>query len=1242
MRALVRREASPTQRLLNAVQLVRRRWRLRHAMVGATVVTGIAVAVLVAVALGMQQNGFSAGSIAASRVVVGVAVLAAVVWYVLVPWLRRVPDERVALYVEERVPQLDGAMVSAVEALGVDLPDNVRSSALTQGLVHSANEQLRRYGDAPSIEAGNLQRTGIWLASALMAAAALFTLGPDVLRQGARLVLTPWRDAEAAVPYAIGVEPGNAAIPRGTDQQITAQLRGFHSDLVELLVRRGSGDSWERIPMEATHAAGATADSTHFRARLFDLDQDAEYLVESNGVRSSVFRLTVKNLPAVKRLDVDLHYPAYTGLASEKVEDSGDIAAIIGTRAVVSVQTTLPIRGGRLVLEGDSARALTRGSDGVWRGEMTVKRDGFYRVELESEDGTRVAGAVDYVIDALEDNPPTVRFVKPGRDTRPTSTDEVLVEVAATDDYGVAKVELTYSVNGGPNQNVVLTESSRRSRDLSATHTFFLDELKLQPGDVVSYWATATDAGPPGGKRSSTSDIYFLTVRPFGRDYRQNQQGGGGGGGGSQDTPGTLTQAQREIVAATFKTDRDRETTPATEFRENVSTILMSETRLRERVEKLVQQMSRGVVQASDSGFRVLAELLPQAAREMTIAEKALGERQTTNALPPEQRALQVLERAEAVFRDIQVSRGGGGGGGGGGQQSNPEDLADLFELETDKLRNQYEEVQRGQDQAASQKSDELLERLKQLAARQQQENERQRQRGQQGASGSAGGGGQRELADEAEAMARQLERLARERQSEEMAESARRLQEAATAMRRSAAASGDAGRASGAAALDRMERARRLLEDGRRNAVTKSAQDAADRAEALVQRQKEVAKDVEGLPRAGATRPDKEQQLDTRKESLVDDVAKLEEDLDRISRDTRRERPDASRSLQEAANAIRDRRVADKIRFSRGLMRQGAPESVRNFEDQITNDLESVRDRIASAANGAMADSSGRRARALDKARDVVRGLASLDERMKEREQRGGSANGQSGQGQGSAERNQGGQPGQGTAGQNQPGQRGSQQGQGQSGQGQQGSSQQGQGQQGQGQQGQGQQGQGQQGQGQQGQGQQGQGGRQGQQGQGGAGQAMGQGQQGQGGGRGVAGGMPGAQMGGPGGGIRQFSPEDVRQFSRELRGRREDAEALRQALATTGRSTQDLDRLIGRLRALESERAFQDPQELAKLRGAVVDGFKEFEFSLRREFGEAGDDRPTLGGSDDVPLGYRDLVNEYFRSLARRPNRP
>src|SRR4029453_11001784 len=92
-----------------------------------------------------------------------------------------------------------------------------------------------------------------------------------------------------------------------------------------------------------------------------------------------------------------------------------------------------------------------------------------------------------------------------------------------------------------------------------------------------------------------------------------------------------------------------------------------------------------------------------------------------------------------------------GGGGGGGGQGQMAEDLADLFELELDKLANQYEMQQRAEQQQSDHTVDEMVEKLKELARRQQQEMERQRRLAQQGQQGGGGGSSasQRALAEE-------------------------------------------------------------------------------------------------------------------------------------------------------------------------------------------------------------------------------------------------------------------------------------------------------------------------------------------------------------------------------------------------------------------------------------------------------------------------------------------------------------
>ena len=83
----------------------------------------------------------------------------------------------------------------------------------------------------------------------------------------------------------------------------------------------------------------------------------------------------------------------------------------------------------------------------------------------------------------------------------------------------------------------------------------------------------------------------------------------------------------------------------------------------------------------------------------MKNAEGKLHAVSPDGALPPEQKALQYLQKAEEEYEtQIQIQRQqGGGGGGGGGQMA--QDLADLFEMELDKMANQYETRQQASQQ---------------------------------------------------------------------------------------------------------------------------------------------------------------------------------------------------------------------------------------------------------------------------------------------------------------------------------------------------------------------------------------------------------------------------------------------------------------------------------------------------------------------------------------------------------------
>src|SRR5207249_1718734 len=114
-------------------------------------------------------------------------------------------------------------------------------------------------------------------------------------------------------------------------------------------------------------------------------------------------------------------------------------------------------------------------------------------------------------------------------------------------------------------------------------------------------------------------------------------------------------------------------------FKENTVAIGLSQSKLREQVQELVQQMTTRL--GAGDNLRKIAEVLPKAVDEMKNAEKNLQGLKTKEAMAPEYGALRYLQQAEEMY-DLEVRRqqaGGGGGGGGGGQQM-AEDLADLFQ----------------------------------------------------------------------------------------------------------------------------------------------------------------------------------------------------------------------------------------------------------------------------------------------------------------------------------------------------------------------------------------------------------------------------------------------------------------------------------------------------------------------------------------------------------------------------------
>ncbi|MCY4074971.1 MAG: hypothetical protein OXH04_06035, partial [Acidobacteria bacterium] len=845
-----------------------------------------------------------------------------------------------------------------------------------------------------------------------------------------------------------------------------------------------------------------------------------------------------------------------------------------GTEVRLRAVPTMGTAGGQLVLDEENRTDLALGEDGSLTSSFVVEEEGFYRIDLRAPDGQLVTASPQYTIDVLTDQPPAVMFIRPGRDTTASAIEELFVEARADDDFGLRSLDLVYSVNGGPEEAVPLYDGGDDTlREVSAGHTFFLEELELEPGDFLSYYARAVDRNLAQQGADVKSDLYFIQVRRFSRDYRSGPSGGGGAGGGAGGGDArALSEAQRQVISATFNVIRDRATFTDEEFQENVVFLTLAQGRLREQVETLLRRMNSRVMPA-DRAFRSIAEMLPLAADAMRDAETALQDQDVDAALPHEQRSLQHLQRAEEAYEEVLLTMGGGGGGGGGSRASQAaEDLADLFELELDKLRNQYETLQRGEQQAADNNIDELMERLRELARRQEREAERQRRRARGQQSTQGGGAGQRALAEEAEEAARRLERLAREMNSPQMMDASRRLQEAADAMRRAAANDDNLGFAEAGAALDRLREVQERLQGEQSGRLQRDIEDQLRRANRLADEQREVRAEVADLPgMENEPRMTQLRRLLERKNEMESEVADLEREIDSTSAEFRRDERDASRRLQEAASSIRDNRLKEKIRYSRGLMRSRPGDTANAFENEIGSDIGELAEKLAEAAASVGKSEGDRMAQALDRTRDLMRSLESLDHRMWQEGQ-------EAEDGEAGSESGQEGQPGEQAGGEQAGGRQAGEQAGNQAGPAD--------------------------------------------------GDAATLGSR--------WGGPFGGRYGydrRPGGW--EWDPRDVRQWQREYRERAGEVEELRRLLEQEDFAAADLSEIIERMRELDDLRTYQDPEEIARLQTFVLEELKRFEYRLRREITEESEDL-FLAGNEEMPPQFRELVEEYFRVLS------
>lgn len=486
----------------------RRLLRAQAVVAVALAVVAVAPAVLLVAWLVGDRWGVSGPGplvLVAASALLGTAAIIALVRR----WVMPITEAAVVRSAERALEWPEGRLGGVVE-LGRALPPGV-SAALVRRREGELAALLE--GATPARFAGALGARARGRRSVLLVAVAGLTMlavaagfsSPERAAAGWAPLLNPVSHLRGPVFPPLGVEPGHAEVPRGTMLEVVVD-----APLRERVVVVWRGDGV--VPRDsAVVVVGGRA-----RAAVGPVDRLVEYRVRApDGAVSETYQARPVDPLLLSGLAVELTYPSYLGRAADRLE--GEIPPLhvpAGTLVRLEGRATRSLESVRL--RRDDGRALTPSADGPafrldWRPDGDA--GGRWALELRDDRGANATVAA-LELTVVEDAPPRVRVVAPGKDTVLAPSRRQPLVIDARDDHGLAAAELVYRRIGsdgeaGPENRVTLPLEPGMERALLRP-VMDVSAVPLAPGDVVEYHVVVIDNSPAG--QVGRSATYLLRL----------------------------------------------------------------------------------------------------------------------------------------------------------------------------------------------------------------------------------------------------------------------------------------------------------------------------------------------------------------------------------------------------------------------------------------------------------------------------------------------------------------------------------------------------------------------------------------------------------------------------------------------------------------------------------------------------------------------------------------------------------
>lgn len=255
--------------------------------------------------------------------------------------------------------------------------------------------------------------------------------------------------------------------------------------------------------------------SVHYDGQVYFLKQKApgvfEYTFEpvqenfsfhlsGNNVKSEVYAVGVIKVPTMKRFEMFLNFPVYTGLESKTIEGTGNAAVPEGTRVEWKLNTAATNKVEMILQDGISRFS---GNGNIYTFDKILEKDLPYSIATSNED-LEDYERLSYEIQVVKDEYPELE-IRQTKDSLEPDTQHFYGKVS--DDYGISSVKLVYHETEDEEQRNSI-DLGFGNKNIAEFFSSFPDSLDLEAGKSYSFYFEVSDNDRINGSKKVKSRTF--------------------------------------------------------------------------------------------------------------------------------------------------------------------------------------------------------------------------------------------------------------------------------------------------------------------------------------------------------------------------------------------------------------------------------------------------------------------------------------------------------------------------------------------------------------------------------------------------------------------------------------------------------------------------------------------------------------------------------------------------------------